>query len=125
LPYVARMEFEETVGRAQGLIGRRVTATLTAPDGRRLARWEGELAQEELDTGAMADRIEPRVAGHDDAERRVRALRDGQVALFTVGGDPLVIDAIDTARAEPIEPEGLRIRDAEGMTVELVPAQPA
>ena len=119
------MEFEETLGRAQALIGRRVTATLTAPDGRRLARWDGELAREELDTDALADRIEPRVAGHDDAERRVRALRAGHVALFTVGGDPLVIDAIDTARAEPIEPEGLRIRDSEGMTVELVPTQPA
>jgi hypothetical protein len=116
------MEFEATVARARALVGREVTATLHAPDGRRLARWEGELAEEELDTAAMADRMEPRIAGHEDAERRVRALREGHVALFTVGGRPLVIDAIDTTGAEPIEPEGLRIRDAEDMTVELVPA---
>jgi hypothetical protein len=119
------MDFEAIVVRARALVGRQVTATLSAPDGRRLAHWEGELSEEEIDTAAMADRLEPTVVGHDDAEERVRALRDGHVALFTVGGKPLVIDRIDTAGAEPIEPEGVRMRDAEGMTVELVPAQPA
>jgi hypothetical protein len=106
------------------LIGRQVTATLAAPDGREVARWDGELAEEQIDPQAMADRLAPRVAGHEEAEERVRALRAGQVALFTVGDRPFVIDRIDTAGAEPVEPEGVRVRDAEGMTVELVPAQP-
>jgi hypothetical protein len=121
LPYVALVEFSDVVDRVRSLVGRPVSATLLAPDGRQLARWEGELAEEELDSQAIADRMEPRVAGHEDAEQRVRALRDGDVALFTVGGNPLVVDRIDTASAEPIEPEGVRMRDAQGMTVELVP----
>jgi hypothetical protein len=125
LPYLARVDFDGIVARVRPLIGRRVSATLTAPDGRRLARWEGDLAEETIDPRAMADRLEPRVAGHEDAEERVRALREGQVALFTIGDRPFVIDRIDTAGAEPVEPEGIRVRDAEGMTVELVPAGPA
>jgi hypothetical protein len=115
------VEFRDLVARVRGLVGRPVSATLLAPDGRQLARWEGELAEEELDAGAIADRMEPRVAGHDDAEERVRALRDGDVALFTVDGNPLVVDRIDTAGADPVEPEGVRMRDAQGMTVELIP----
>src|SRR3954470_15806307 len=125
LPYVAAMDFDAIVARVRPLIGRRVTATLSAPDGRELARWEGELAEESIDPQAMADRLEPRVAGHEGAEERVRALRAGQVALFTVGDRPFVIDRIDTAGAEPLEPEGVRVRDAECMTVALIPAQPA
>jgi hypothetical protein len=119
------MDFDAIIARVRPLIGRQVTATLATPDGRQVARWEGELAEEEIDPQAMADRLEPRVAGHEGAEERVRALRAGQVALFTVGDRPFVIDRIDTAGAEPVEPEGVRVRDAEGMTVELVPAQPA
>jgi hypothetical protein len=102
-----------------------VTATLLAPDGRRLARWEGTLAEEPLDTDGIADRMEPRVAGNEEAEERVRAIRDGDVAMFTVAGNPFVVDRIDTATAEAVEPEGVRMRDAEGMTIELLPADPA
>jgi hypothetical protein len=122
LPYVRCVEFPDLLTRVRDLTGRRVTATLFAPDGRQLARWEGELAEETLDTEGIADRMEPRVAGHEDAERRVRAIRDGEVAMFTVGGNPLVVDRIDTAGAEPLEPAGVRVRDAEGMTIELLPA---
>jgi hypothetical protein len=116
------VEFEEVVSRVRALTGRTVTATLFAPDGRRLAHWEGELAEEELDSEALADRLESRIAGQADAEIRVRALREGGVALFTVGDKPFVVDRIDTATAEAIQPEGVRLRDAQGMTVELVPA---
>jgi hypothetical protein len=116
------VEFEDLLARVRALTGRTVTATLYSPDGRQIARWEGELAEETLDTEAIADRLEPRVAGHEDAERRVRALREGQVAMFTVDGNPLVVDRIDTAAAEPIEPEGVRMRDTEDMTIELLPA---
>jgi hypothetical protein len=119
------VEFETLVTRARSLVGRDVTATLLAPDGRRLARWEGVLAEEQLDTDAIADRMEPRVAGHEDAERRVRAIRDGDVVMFTVAGNPFVIDRIDTAAAEAVEPEGIRMRDVEGMTIELLPGEPA
>jgi hypothetical protein len=123
LPYGRRVEFSETVERIRSMLGDEVRATLFAPDGRTLARWQGELAEEELDSEGMADRLESRVAGHEDAERRVRALRDGEVALFTVAGNPLVVDRIDTKAAEAIEPAGVRMRDAEGMTVELVPVE--
>jgi hypothetical protein len=116
------VEFDDLLARVRALSGRPVTATLYSPDGRRLARWEGELAEEALDTEAVADRLESRVAGHEDAARRVRALREGAVAMFTVDGNPLVIDRIDTAAAEAIEPEGVRMRDPEGMTIELLPA---
>jgi hypothetical protein len=125
LPYVAPVEFEAVVTRVRSLVGRAVTATLLSPDGRRLARWEGTLAEEALDTQGIADRMEARVAGNEEAERRVRAIRDGDVAMFTVAGNPLVVDRIDTARAEPVEPEGVRMSDAQGMTIELLPAEPA
>ena len=116
------MEFEDVLARVRALIGRSVTATLYSPDGRRLARWEGELAEEPLDTEGLADRLESRAAGHEDAARRVRALRAGEVAMFTVDGNPLIVDRIDTAAAEPIEPDGVRMHDAEKMTIELLPA---
>jgi hypothetical protein len=119
------VEFEDLVGSVRTLVGRAVTATLLAPDGRRLARWEGTLAEEPLDTDGIADRMEPRVAGNEEAEERVRAIRDGDVAMFTVAGNPFVVDRIDTATAEAVEAEGVRMRDAEGMTIELLPADPA
>lgn len=116
------MDFEDLLARVRALTGHTVTATLRTPEGRELARWEGEFAEETLDAEGVADRLEPRVAGHEDAEQRVQALRDGQVAMFTVGGKPLLIDRIDIAAAEPIEPAGVRIRDAQDMTIELLPA---
>lgn len=115
------MSFEETLECVRALCGRVVTATLFGADGGQIARWEGVLAEEELDAQAVADRLERRVAGQPDAELRVRALRNGDVALFTVGDKPLVIDRIDTTSAERLEPEGVRMRDPGGATVELVP----
>jgi hypothetical protein len=116
------MLHEEIVELVRGLCGRSVTATLLSAEGEILARWAGLLAEEELDAAAVADRLEPRVAGDPDVERRVRVLREGGVALFTVDGKPLVIDSIDTAGAERIDPQGVRLRDSTGTVVELVPA---
>jgi hypothetical protein len=121
LPYGQRVHFEETLEHVRGLCGRNVTARLFDADGKELVHWEGELVEEELDTEAIADRLDPKVVGQAEAEARVRALREGHVALFQVGNHPFVLDTIDTTSAERIEPEGIRVRDRAGTTVELVP----
>jgi hypothetical protein len=121
LPYGQGVSFEETLQHVRGLCGRNVIARLFDADGKALVHWEGELVEEELDTEAIADRLDPKVVGQAEAEERVRALREGHVALFQVGNHPFVLDPIDTTSAERIEPDGIRVRDSEGTTVELVP----
>jgi hypothetical protein len=124
LPYGQRVHFDETLQHVRGLCGRNVNARLFDADDKALVHWEGELVEEELDTEAIAHRLDPQVVGQAEAEARVRALREGHVALFQVGNHPFVLDRIDTTSAERIEPEGIRVRDSGGTTVELVPDAP-
>jgi hypothetical protein len=118
------MSFEQTLQHVRGLCGRNVNARLFDMEGTALVHWEGELVEEILDTEAIAARLDPKVVGQAEAEARVRALRAGDVALFQVGNHPFVLDRVDTTIAERIEPEGIRVRDSEGTTVELVPDAP-
>jgi hypothetical protein len=115
------VSFEETLEHVRGLCGRNVNARLFDAEGTALVHWEGELVEEELDTEAIAHRLDPEVVGQAEAEARVRALREGKVALFQVGNHPFVLDRIDTIGAERIDPEGIRVHDGGGTTVELVP----
>lgn len=90
------MSFEDVVATVRGLCGTQVASTLFDHEGTELARWEGELREEE---GATARSV-----------------------MFVIGAKPFLLDRGDLAKAEPVGRSGVRLHGTDGTWVELAPA---
>jgi hypothetical protein len=110
------VDLPAVVDALRGLCGRSVVSRLLDETGVESLRWEGVLAEEELDDEAVADRAERA------PEERIDALRRRDVALFTVGGTPLLIDPTDIRDAQRVGDETIRLLVADGSAVEIAPA---